>query len=554
MTIEIGDLVQRFDSGEIRLPLMQRDYVWKPKKVVRLLDSLYRGWPIGSFYIWQTGNQYPTRSRYGSKTPPLKHLDGFCGFLLDGQQRLTSLSVATKGDGEAELKDRAYFDLENEQFYLGEMKKTISRRIEARDPLLVPLSEIFFLARSDDSAFLRVVENILGELGEQKKLGKNDVKGEQYRQRLHQLGKMLRKKALCEEFQDEHEGDAFELFSRLNKGGTSLSVGEVEAARLASAATKKIVDPMRSVAAEYEFRALGINFVFLLRCLVTVHRDNCSFSKLPQNWANDPGEVESSWKTTERAFRATVRFVANEIGWKTRRWLPSTMAMIPVVYLFAKTGKTTLNGKEREFVKRYLLITGLRGLFQGSTETMVNSFVNAIRNTPGDPSRRAKALFDRIPKNRLFKIRKEDIANTTGLYSPLMQVYLAFLYDKDAGSWPSLRSLRNVLNEGLTNDPLAVHHIFPKKFMQDRDIPVEQLNIVANYAILSQPDNAELGERDPIDVWREMKQNQKDCASQQLCFFGLDSLLRYDAYEEFVENRSKKVADQLNEYLKLGRQ
>ena len=45
MDLTVSDLVQRFDSGEIRLPLMQRDYVWKPKKVVELLDSMYHDWP-----------------------------------------------------------------------------------------------------------------------------------------------------------------------------------------------------------------------------------------------------------------------------------------------------------------------------------------------------------------------------------------------------------------------------------------------------------------------------------------------------------------------------
>jgi hypothetical protein len=41
MELTVQELVHRFDSGEIRLPLMQRDYVWRGKKVVRLLDSLY---------------------------------------------------------------------------------------------------------------------------------------------------------------------------------------------------------------------------------------------------------------------------------------------------------------------------------------------------------------------------------------------------------------------------------------------------------------------------------------------------------------------------------
>lgn len=61
MDLTVADLVQRFDKGQIMLPLMQRDYVWKPKKVVRLLDSLYRGWPIGSFYVWKTQDSYLPR-------------------------------------------------------------------------------------------------------------------------------------------------------------------------------------------------------------------------------------------------------------------------------------------------------------------------------------------------------------------------------------------------------------------------------------------------------------------------------------------------------------
>src|SRR6478609_2495726 len=110
MELTVKDLVQRFDSGEIRLPLMQRDYVWKGKKVVRLLDSLYRGWPIGSFYVWQTRDSHPHRPRVGRVALP-RRLDGFYGFLLDGQQRLTSISLAIQGEAEGLPESRAFFDI-----------------------------------------------------------------------------------------------------------------------------------------------------------------------------------------------------------------------------------------------------------------------------------------------------------------------------------------------------------------------------------------------------------------------------------------------------------
>jgi hypothetical protein len=211
------------------------------RKVTTLLDSLYRSWPIGSFYVWRAqDDHHPTKARTGMV--PQRRLDGFSGFLLDGQQRLTSLSLAIQGVAEAELPQRAFFDLENELFYLGAMKKTITKRIEAGDPLIVALSDIVSASR-DGGADLKSIEHTIQLLREQGKLGKNEV---EYRTRLHRVATMLRREALCEEFTDDHEEHAFELFSRLNKGGTSLSTGDVAAARLASAATRKIVEPMRA--------------------------------------------------------------------------------------------------------------------------------------------------------------------------------------------------------------------------------------------------------------------------------------------------------------------
>ena len=551
MDITIGELVHRFDTGEIRLPIMQRDYVWKPKKVVSLLDSLYRGWPIGSFYVWQTQDDHPAKKRTGS-TIPQRRLDGFYGFLLDGQQRLTSLSLAIRGEADGALPERAFFDLANEHFYLGHMTKTVRKRIEASDALLVPLCDIVSSSRDNDAAVIRSIERITQNLRDHRKLGKGARDEQTYRERLHNLASLFKRKALCEEFPDEDEEHAFELFSRLNKGGTTLSAGDVEAARLASAATKGIVEPMRAMAAERDMRALGINFIFLLRCLVTTQRGNCSFSKLPRNWADDTREVEVSWRRTERAVRAVVGFVRTQIGWTTRRWLPSTNALIPIIYLLTQDEKFALKGKDADYVKSYLLISGLRSLFQGAAETTVNFYVNSVRNARGDFSRHCRALFERIPHNRKYKIRKDDVRKASGLYSSLMQVYLAYLFAKEARSWPSGRVIRDILRDALPSDPLSVHHIFPKKFMQDRDVPVDRLNNAANYAILSQADNSELAERDPLDVWRGFKQNQKQHASFQLCFVAKDDWLKPEAHEDFFDYRAEKIADQLNEFMNLG--
>ena len=138
MTIKLIDLVRRFESGEILLP-MQRDYVWKSAKVVKLLDSLYKKWPIGCFYVWHSTAPQSNKARAGQRSAPKLSIDGFYGFLLDGQQRLTSLALAIKENNAEHSATRAFLHIEKERFYLGNSNETFSKRIEQGDPRFVPL-------------------------------------------------------------------------------------------------------------------------------------------------------------------------------------------------------------------------------------------------------------------------------------------------------------------------------------------------------------------------------------------------------------------------------
>ena len=51
-SMKISSLVERIDAREIRLPEIQRDYVWKSHQIAKLLDSLYRKYPSGSLLLW----------------------------------------------------------------------------------------------------------------------------------------------------------------------------------------------------------------------------------------------------------------------------------------------------------------------------------------------------------------------------------------------------------------------------------------------------------------------------------------------------------------------
>jgi len=88
------------------------------KKVIELLDSMYKEFPIGSFFLWIPPEEY---SHYYKDIPELKIQQDnrrfYTHFILDGQQRLTSLYVTHQGltiDGYD--YSNICFDLDTERF------------------------------------------------------------------------------------------------------------------------------------------------------------------------------------------------------------------------------------------------------------------------------------------------------------------------------------------------------------------------------------------------------------------------------------------------------
>lgn len=547
INLTLAELVTRFDGGDIRLPLMQRDYVWRGKKVIQLLDSIYRGWPIGSFYLWRTHEGHATKTPLFALKAS-KRTSAFYGFLLDGQQRLTSLSLALQGPADGALESRAFLDLSNETFVLGTSNKRTIKRIERADPLLVPLFESVAVDASQSADLKESFALRVKAIAEQELLSVEE-RG-RVPQRLERLSTMLLRPALCEFFDDNDEEHAFELFARLNKGGTSLQAGEVQAAKLASQATRAIVGPMRQFAAEPEARELGINFIFLLRVLISVHRGSCRFSDLPKSWTNDAASITESWKSTSTALRTIIQFVREEVGWRSRRWLPSTNALIPLVYVLSQTDTGKLAGVEIDIARKYLLFTGLRSYFQGSPETAINGLINAVKGSRAARASQLKALLARVPKSRRVRLTLDEVLTARGPYSPLMQVYYAWMYARGVTSFPSGEQplARNGSPE--VGHTLS-HPVFQRFLSEDIGAPGDSLAKSVNYVLLTAADAKRLSGESPIESWRRMRASERASASGQLLFEVSENLLHPQSFSDFLTYRGKKLQAVLNGFLDL---
>src|SRR6202795_1503733 len=90
----VEELVGMIERGELSLPEMQRRYIWRSTRVRDLLDSLYRGYPSGAILLWETDEDVPLQNfAVAQEKNPYQSTR----LLLDGQQRLTSLSAILRG-------------------------------------------------------------------------------------------------------------------------------------------------------------------------------------------------------------------------------------------------------------------------------------------------------------------------------------------------------------------------------------------------------------------------------------------------------------------------
>jgi uncharacterized protein with ParB-like and HNH nuclease domain len=90
-------LFVEIDTGEIKLPMFQREFVWDKEQSAKLLDSILKGFPIGTFIFWKTREELRSYKEVGNHRLPETPKGEYVQYILDGQQRITSLYAVRKG-------------------------------------------------------------------------------------------------------------------------------------------------------------------------------------------------------------------------------------------------------------------------------------------------------------------------------------------------------------------------------------------------------------------------------------------------------------------------
>lgn len=522
--LKVKDLISEMSRGAIRIPEIQRSYVWKRAQIAKLLDSLYHGFPTGSILLWDTAQEVRMREMATGLGRDVRS-DFIPKIVLDGQQRLTSLGRVF--DSKTPKHDRIIFNVIDEVF------ETYSPR-NAADPRWIDVTRLL----TDEVTELDVLER----LEEAKVIDRNnrDARNEIHN-RLKKLTAIRDYQYPVEIVREDDLETVTEVFIRVNSGGTRLREAELALARLAWKLPGSIVGPFEQMEAACEERGFDLDARFLMRSLIATATRQSRFRDLKAFWERPAEEIEGAWKGTERGLRLALDFVEGNIGIPGSEMLPSHLSLIPLVVIFSE--REHLRGEEERALRRWVLLANTFSRYVGATETTLNQDLSVL----GPHSENVTRLLDQLVKDLRSepKVNAQDLERA-GTSSPFFALAFLAVMQRDATDW--FKGIKIRRKSFAEDQYIEYHHIFPKKHLNAADVDRYIRDEMANIAFLGQKANRRILARKPSDYLAEIAAHDQGRLEAQ--FVPMDPhLWELERYPDFLAARRELLAKAMNAVL-----
>ncbi|MYV98398.1 DUF262 domain-containing protein [Streptomyces sp. SID3343] len=506
-------------AGRIVIPSIQRDYVWKTPDIRDLLDSLYRGYPIGSVLLWKTKIRVPFRAAAVSQDAQSVHQPVY---LLDGQQRLISLAWVYRPESRADAKKLDLrFDLANEQF----VSPPGARR---NDPLLIPVVDVlasapeFFriLTAAGVDPATPVFQTYFTRL-----------------QKLHDIHK--REIAVITYTSDDYE-EVADVFARVNKGGRKLTKGDLVYSAIA-ARWEDGLATIEAFHAELARDGFALDRDPVLRVLGHFAGVGLRSIRLLDSSVTE-SVLEQAWAKTAESVRMTVRFLREECGVPRSAVLKTQNVLVaPSILLHRRDGR--LDPAETDRLRRwiYTILAFMR--YTGASETAMESDVRWMDMEPGQVRWRELTHGAFGTRSVDAPVQAADLEHKSNVHALFNVLYIAALR-RDVRDWVDGDRLDDSREDSSAR--IEYHHVFPDAAIAGAH-PKELRNSVANFAFVSSRTKRAIGTRTPA---RYIPTLDREHLTGH--WMPMDpALWTVEAFPEFLAQRRRLMAATLNAMLGL---
>jgi len=552
----VRELVSKIERGELQLPEMQRRYVWTATKVRDLLDSLYRGYPSGVILTWQSSGQVATRefaveANDHPTAPPL--------LLLDGQQRLTSLSAVLRG-APVSVRNRKrpveiLFNLDHpdELTFIVEVVDDADNDDDAddeddadEDPISRVNRRAFVVASNQVLAlpnwvrvtdvFMKSDKELLKRAGV---TGFEDPNYEKYSDRLKALRSIADYQYRVDVLEPSKSyEEVTEIFVRVNSLGAKLRSSDLALAQI-TAKWHGSLAYFNAYRDEVAGRGFDLDLGVHLRALVTIITGQSRF--LTVGSLTRP-QLEAGWKQAKRALDFAINFARTNLHIDSPSLLSSPFLLIAAAYWAHHREYRISEADEKQF-EQWFLIANAKGRYsRGSSETLLDQDLVAIRSDDA-----VIGLTQRIIQQvGRLEFTAADLVGRNSRSGAFKTMFLAFRRN-GARDWATRLEI-STKHAGAA-DKIEFHHIFPKAYMKRErpDLDTREVDDIANLAFIGSTTNSAIRDKAPRDYARNYPTDQ--LAKQAISFeAGSDES---GNYESFITARRIAIANELNRFLGL---
>lgn len=522
--VEVREIVERAVTHRWGIPEFQRGFVWTPQKVRDLMDSLWRGYPIGAWLIWYGGEYGETRAAEDFQPPD--------AWIVDGQQRTVALCLLfgrkpywwEKDWNETLARHDVCFNV------LAETDPFFSLRTAAmKGPAGRTWVSVREVLNADDDGLSIIVSALLQDLGlPASKFGYLWT-------RLDSVRKIRTTIVPVTTVMLDLE-DVTEIFARLNSAGTKVTEADIALALVASenagwARTQFLPFLDRLADAGFE---IDPNVVF--RSCVGIGLKKARLKQVPRDYWKS-GELIKAWCRTENAWLSVVHYLESQ-GILSDDVLPAKNALITMVIL-ADSHPEVL-GSDR--LLAWLLHATRAGRYSGAAMTTLETDLQVVRTAATGAEAIATLTAQLAPWEPFTP--QDFLQDYRDRFLRLM-MYLV-MYDRRARDWVSRQRLGFHGTEALERFRPDWHHIFPRAYLRKHHVPEEKWDVFANIAVISPSANIRFGSGNPMG-YMERYHVDNDLLAEQLV--PLDrGLLTVEHYDEFLGLRAQALADAANRY------
>lgn len=565
----VEELVGKIERGQLRLPEMQRRYVWRSTRVRDLLDSLYRGYPSGAILLWETDEVVPLQDM---AVPQQANPYQSTQLLLDGQQRLTSLSAVIRGepvkvrgrrrpvellfnldhpehltvvtevdedgadedDGDedlfdAEAGDEADSSEDELQKRFDRMTFVVATKKLEQLPQWVKVTDVF---KSDsDAAFLR-------RAGVK---GFDDPRFERYSQRLARL-RAIRKYIYRMDVLERKLSydEVTEIFVRVNSLGAKLRSSDLALAQI-TAKWRNSLKTFEAFQQQCTKTGYELDLGLYLKNLVAFATGQSRFLTVGNLKLE---ALQTGWKDSCKGMEFALNFMKNNAGIDSPALLSSPFMLIALAY-HGHMRDYSLSEDESHRLRHWILLANAKGRYsRGSSETILDQDLATLKGGGG-----AQELTDRLRQQvGRLEIAPEELEGRNQRSALFKTMFLAF---RDAGAKDWRSQIAIALDHSGAQHKLQFHHIFPKAVLKAA-YTGREADDIANLCFIGGKINRQISDKTPGDYFPGTIAASGSAAFDAQCIPIDASMLDVDSYKAFLQRRRVMIAKRLNEFLAVA--